>query len=204
MATDATLQAALEQEESLSSQITLFRGYSAYEIAIQHGFEGSEAEWLASLHATSATVNGQSRDQDGNITLTAGHIPVSSEAGAETVAQRLSGLNTALQTKISSADALSAIGQKASTQRFTATLSTGGWSASAPYTQTVNVSGLLATDDPFVDVSLSGASTASAATALMEAWGFVGRVNAGAGRITAYCYEEKPTVAIPLILKVVR
>lgn len=204
MATDAVLQASLEQEESLSSQITLFRGYSAYEIALQQGFEGSETDWLASLHATSATVNGQSRDQDGNITLTAGHIPVSSEAGAETVAQRLSGLNTALQTKISSADALSAIGQKASTQRFSATLSASGWSSSAPYTQTVNVSGLLATDDPFVDVSLSGASTTSAATALMEAWGFVGRVNAGAGTITAYCYEEKPTVAIPLILKVVR
>lgn len=204
MATDAVLQASLEQEESLSSQITLFRGYSAYEIALQQGFEGSETDWLASLHATSATVNGQSRDENGNITLTAGHIPVSSEAGAETVAQRLSGLNTALQTKISSADALSAIGQKASTQRFSATLSASGWSSSAPYIQTVNVSGLLSTDDPFVDVSLSGASTTSAATALMEAWGFVGRVNAGAGTITAYCYEEKPAVAIPLILKVVR
>lgn len=201
MAFNAILQAV---DAEMTAELQMYQGYSAYEIAIQHGFEGSEAEWLASLHAAFATVNGQSRDQDGNITLTAGYIPVSSEAGAETVTQRLSGLNTALQTKISSADALSAIAQKASTQRFSATLSTSGWSASAPYTQTVNVSGLLATDDPFVDVSLSGASTASAATALMEAWGFVGRVSAGAGTITAYCYEEKPTVAIPLILKVVR
>lgn len=201
MAFNAILQAV---DAEMTAELQMYQGYSAYEIAIQHGFEGSEAEWLASLHATSATVNGQSRDQDGNIPLTAGHIPVSSEAGAETVAQRLSGLNTALQTKISSADALSAIGQKASTQRFSAALSTSGWSASAPYTQTVNVSGLLATDDPFVDVSLSGASTADAANALMEAWALVGRVTAGAGTLTAYCYEEKPTVAIPLILKVVR
>lgn len=26
------------------------RGYSAYEIAVQNGFEGTEAEWLESLH----------------------------------------------------------------------------------------------------------------------------------------------------------
>lgn len=181
-----------------------YRGYSAYEIAVQQGFEGNEGEWLASLHATSATVNGQSRDESGNITLNAGHIPISDETGAQSVAQRLTSLNTALQTKISSADALSAISQKASTRSFSVTLPVSGWSASAPYTQTVTLSGLLSTDDPFVDVSLSGQSDAEAAAALMEAWGLVGRVTAGAGSITAYCYEEKPEVAIPLILKVVR
>lgn len=201
MAFEARVQSA---DAALTAEVQTYQGYSAYEIALQQGFEGSEAEWLASLHATSATVNGQSRDADGNISLHAGHIPVSSEAGAETVAQRLTGLNTALQTKISSADALSAIAQKASTKGFSATLTASGWSASAPYSQTVTVTGLLATDDPFVDVSLSGASTTDAANALLEAWAFVGRVTAGAGTLTACCYEEKPTVAIPLILKVVR
>lgn len=201
MGFEAQVQTA---DAAMTMDVQTYQGYSAYEIALQHGFEGSEADWLASLHATSATVNGQNRDANGNITLTAGHIPVSDEAGAETVAQRLSGLNSELQTRISSADALSAIGQKASTASFSATLSTGGWSTSAPYTQTVSVSGLLATDDPFVDVSLSGVSDTDAANALLEAWGFVGRVSAGAGTLTACCYEEKPAVEIPVILKVVR
>ena len=29
-----------------------WRGYSAYEIAVQHGYTGTEEEWLASLHGT--------------------------------------------------------------------------------------------------------------------------------------------------------
>lgn len=32
------------------------RGYSAYEIAVQHGFIGTEEEWLASLHAGESAV----------------------------------------------------------------------------------------------------------------------------------------------------
>ena len=28
----------------------MIRGYSAYEIAVAHGFDGTEEEWLASLH----------------------------------------------------------------------------------------------------------------------------------------------------------
>lgn len=95
------------------------------------------------------------------------------------------------------------ISDKASTASYTATFTAAGWSASAPYTQTVNVAGMLATDDPFVDVSLSGAS-GTEATNRMEAWTCVGRVTANAGSVTAYCYEEKPTVNLPVILKVVR
>lgn len=95
------------------------------------------------------------------------------------------------------------ISDKASTASYTATFTAAGWSASAPYTQTVNVAGMLATDDPFVDVSLSGAS-GTEATNRMEAWTCVGRVTANAGSVTAYCYDEKPTVNLPVILKVVR
>lgn len=51
---------------------------------------------------------------------------------------------------------------------------------------------------------MSGATTGDTGTALTEAWNLVGRVTANAGSITAYCYEEKPTVDISLILKVVR
>ena len=94
--------------------------------------------------------------------------------------------------------------EAARTARYSATLTAAGWSASAPYQQTVSAEGILATDDPFVDVDMSGASGSSQGTALTEAWGFVGRVTAGNGQITAYCYEEKPAVNLPVILKVVR
>ncbi len=197
MPADVNFQAALEPNPAMDSELTLFRGYSAYEIAVQHGFEGTEADWLASLNATSATVNGQSRDENGDIKLYATHIPVSGEEGAPSVAQEL-------ESKMSVQAALQAIGQKASTAAYTALFSADGWSASAPYSQTVSVTGLLSTDNPLVDVSLSDAGTAEAGKARTDAWTFVGRVEAGAGTVTAYCYEEKPTVDLPVILKVVR
>lgn len=93
---------------------------------------------------------------------------------------------------------------KASTAGYTATLLGAGWSAGVPHTQTVAVEGILATDNPFVDVDMSGAATGAAGTALSDAWTLVGRVEAGAGSITAHCYDDAPAVDIPLILKVVR
>lgn len=87
------------------------------------------------------------------------------------------------------------------TSRATSTLPASGWSGSAPYTQTISVEGVLATDDPFVDVYLEGVSDG---TAILEAWMLVGRLSTADGSITAYCYEEVPTVDIPIILKVVR
>ena len=71
----------------------------------------------------------------------------------------------------------------ATTATYSATLTADGWSASAPYTQTAAAAGVLSTDDPFVDVDMSGASGSAQGTALTEAWGFVGRVTAGSGQI---------------------
>ena len=75
------------------------------------------------------------------------------------------------------------IAQAATTATYSATLTADGWSASAPYTQTAAAAGVLSTDDPFVDVDMSGASGSAQGTALTEAWGFVGRVTAGSGQI---------------------
>lgn len=93
------------------------------------------------------------------------------------------------------------INEKAETATYTGILKSSGWSSSAPYSQAITVSGILATDIPFADVDMSGASAGSN---LLTAWGLVGRIVANAGSVTAYCYEEKPTVNISLILKVVR
>lgn len=148
-----------------------------------------------------STVDGQGPDENGDIKLNAADIPISGEENAGTVAQKLQSLT---DEKADAAAVQQAISQKASTAGYTAVLSSAGWSASAPYSQTVSVAGLLATDDPLVDVSLNGADTAQAGKARTDAWTFVGRVETGNGTLTAYCYEEKPEVDLPVIVKVVR
>lgn len=173
-------------------------------------------------------VNGRAPDGEGNAVITGAEI-AQSEGSGTTVAEALEarlkksevydGLDQeeagyALDARQGKAltealdEARTSLGQriegKASTARYGATLKAGGWSAGAPYEQTVAVSGVLATDDPFVDVDMSGAGSASAGTELTEAWMLVGRVKANEGSVTAYCYEDRPAVDIPLILKVVR
>jgi hypothetical protein len=85
---------------------------------------------------------------------------------------------------------------------LTVSLPASGWSASAPYTQTVNAAGMLTTDAPLADVVLS--ATAATAKAQLEAYGYIGRIDTGSGQITVTCYEDKPAVDLTLVLKVVR
>lgn len=85
---------------------------------------------------------------------------------------------------------------------YNATLLSSGWSSSAPYTQTLSIQGILSTDIPVVDVVLS--STTSTAVSQLEAWGYVSKIETAANSITATCLKEKPTINIPIQLKVVR
>lgn len=96
------------------------------------------------------------------------------------------------------------IQQRATTASYTATFPVSGWSSSSPYTQTVNVSGILSTDNPIVDIDMSNAQNADDWAALIESWNFVGRITANQGSVTMYCYDDKPTVNITIFLKVVR
>lgn len=48
---DMLLNARLDGEQGQYTRYN-WRGYSAYEIAVQHGYTGTEEEWLASLHGT--------------------------------------------------------------------------------------------------------------------------------------------------------
>ena len=83
-----------------------------------------------------------------------------------------------------------------------ATLNTGDWTgAEAPFAQIQVVPGILATDTPIVDVVLSG--NWGVDEARLEAWGYIYRIVTSNDSITAYA-REKPDVALPLQLKVVR
>lgn len=79
----------------------------------------------------------------------------------------------------------------------TASFASSGWSSTAPYTQTISVSGITADSKVVIDVNLTGQTT-SAAAAIIEGWGLVNDVQTGAGTLTAYCYGDKPTVALPV------
>jgi hypothetical protein len=85
---------------------------------------------------------------------------------------------------------------------LTATLNAGGWTGTeAPFAQIQAVPGILATDVPIVDVVLSGDWEVDEAR--LEAWGYIYRIVTSNDSIIAYA-REKPDVALPLQLKVVR
>lgn len=84
---------------------------------------------------------------------------------------------------------------------LTATLSTTWSGTSAPYTKTVSVSGILSTDTPIIDVVMSG--TYSTDEARIEAWGYIYRAVTADNSITFYAME-KPTVSLPIQIRVVR
>jgi len=94
------------------------------------------------------------------------------------------------------------LGEVSRPKIYTATLLASGWSSQAPYTQTVNISGILSTDTPIIDVVLS--STVSTAILQTESWGYVSKIETRNGSIFAVCLEEKPTVNIPIQLKLIR
>ena len=70
-----------------------------------------------------------------------------------------------------------------------------------PYKQTVTVTGLLATDKPFVD--LVPADDAATAEPQIEGYGYIFKMTAGADALTVYAMD-KPAVALPVQIKAVR
>jgi hypothetical protein len=84
---------------------------------------------------------------------------------------------------------------------FTATLSTSWSGSAAPYTQTVTINGITSAHNPIIDVVMSG--TYSTDQQRIEQWGYIYRAVTGTNQITFYA-SEKPTVSLPIRVKVVR
>lgn len=85
---------------------------------------------------------------------------------------------------------------------FTATLSATWVGSAAPYTQNVSIPGVLATDAPHVTPDYS--TILATALAQREAWSMVSYAEAVAGGIKFTCLEDKPAVAIPIQIEVMR
>lgn len=124
-------------------------------------------------------------------------------------AKKLDGKTAAQFAAASHSHAISAItglqtalDNKASVSTYSASLLSTGWTGdAAPYSQEVTVAGITAADTPLVDIVQTG--TEATDEPMREAWGVVTRIVTGAGKITAYA-SEKPTVNIPIQLKVVK
>lgn len=81
-------------------------------------------------------------------------------------------------------------------------LPASGWSSTAPFTQTVAVEGILATDQPHISPVYS--TTLATAISQKENWAMVCKAVTANGSITFTCFEDKPTVNIPVQLEVNR
>ncbi len=81
------------------------------------------------------------------------------------------------------------------------TLTATDWSSSAPYTQTVNISGMVETDRPTVSLYLPDGITAADVDLQSKAYDCVNRAISGNGSITVYCYKKKPAVDFQIQVK---
>lgn len=94
------------------------------------------------------------------------------------------------------------IANGAVSQTFTAIITADGWAGeSAPYTNAVTVTGLLAADTPIVDMIPS--ETYETAETETEAYANIYKMAAADNQLTAYA-TEKPTVDISIQIKAVR
>lgn len=84
---------------------------------------------------------------------------------------------------------------------LTATLDTTWEGEEVPYTKTITVNGIQATDTPIIDVVMSGDYATDEQR--IEAWGYIYRAVTGTNSITFYA-TEKPTIDLPIQIKVVR
>lgn len=82
---------------------------------------------------------------------------------------------------------------------FTVSIGTSWSGASAPYTQGITVRGILATDDPIVDLIASTSNYEKE----MEEYAKIFKITTSANKITVYA-TEKTTASIQIKLKVVR
>jgi type I restriction-modification system DNA methylase subunit len=139
----------------------------------------------------------QDEDSDGNVYLYA--------SDAKIVA--FDSKNATNLTAGNAQDAIEAVNNKAEGKADMHTLSTTIYAsafdgATAPYKQTIKVSGILATDTPDIGVVLDDV----VATALKQkdSFGSISRITTGNGSITVWCYEDKPSVDLPIQIRIIR
>lgn len=81
------------------------------------------------------------------------------------------------------------------------TFTAAGWSASAPYSQTISVSGMTADSYPGWDINPPSGASAASLESLMEARNCITYIATAANAVTAVCASDKPAVNLPVFFK---
>ena len=81
------------------------------------------------------------------------------------------------------------------------TVPASGWSAGAPYTQTVSVSGLTSAMDVMLTLNITGSPTTNQVKAWKAALGMIDVGTTTDGSVVFTCYSKKPAVDLPLYIK---
>lgn len=85
---------------------------------------------------------------------------------------------------------------------FQVTLTADGWTGAGPYTQTLPLEGILSTDRPHFGAVYD--ADLGMNLARKEGFALVDDLDTGDGTVTFTCFEEKPTVSIPIQMEVNR
>ena len=84
---------------------------------------------------------------------------------------------------------------------LTGTLTVEGWSETAPYTQTVTVTGLAVDGYPILDLIAS--SDSSTRISENKEWCYISDAETAENSLTVICDKHKPTIALNFVIKVV-
>lgn len=154
-----------------------------------------------------STVCGIDPDGNGNVSLSASDVGALAKSGGEVTGDiAMGGHNvTGLGTPSDNADAatksyVDASLTNAKTVSVSATLTVAGWTGSAPYVQSVTITGLTDAKKAMA-YPVYGSNTATN-LALKEACGMVSFASRSGSTLTFTCLEDKPTVGIPITVEV--
>lgn len=162
------------------------RGLDSYHLAVQNGFDGTEEEWMNSI-------------------IGDGWIGAFQELEAKhnTLDEKVTNQANALEAHDEILENHENVMEQRAPQNFTFTIPSSGWaSISTGAYQEVTVSGILASDYPFVDVNFDTLPEESIPD-MLEAWGLIIKATAKEN-VMYFLASEAPSLDIPVKMVVIR
>lgn len=134
------------------------------------------------------------------ITTTQGQSISSLQSEVSTLSQSVTTQGQSISTLQGNVSTInSELSGKAKRYIYNTILSTTWSGNSAPYTQTISIADILASDTPHI-APVYGSNVEDE----IQAWSLVTRATTANGSITFYCYGDKPTISLNLQIEVIR
>lgn len=203
------IDALLKQhDDSLTEHGTLI-GSIQQEIQEINTKDNTQDESIKTINTTISEIKAKDETQDGSITTINSNISIiNSEITAiktknteqDTSITNINGSISSLQNKDTEQDA--EISKKAITITYVANIGVDWTGDTAPYTQTVAVTGITANDNPIADIYSDSANDVFKLE--LKAYSLISKIVTGENSIILTCLDKKPVTAFGLQLKVVR